>query len=75
MQPNLERTSWFGFSFGGIITANLANRHAGLSLPTPQAIFGLHVTSRQPAGVIGYRPGPTMASSDRSISRASSSNR
>ncbi len=39
VQPNLERTSWFGFSFGGIITANLANRHAGLSLPTPQAIF------------------------------------
>lgn len=33
--------------------------------PTPGAIFGLHVTSRQPAGVIGYRPGPTMASSDK----------
>ena len=33
--------------------------------PTPQAIFGLHVTSRLPLGVIGYRPGPTMASSDR----------
>ncbi len=36
-----------------------------LEKPTPSAIFGLHVTSRQPAGVIGYRPGPTMASSDK----------
>ena len=31
----------------------------------PQAIFGLHVTSRLPLGVLGYRPGPTMASADR----------
>ena len=28
------------------------------------AIFGLHVTSRLPLGVIGYRPGPAMASAD-----------
>ena len=33
--------------------------------PAPQAIFGLHVTSRQNVGFLGYRPGPTMASSDR----------
>ena len=26
VQPQLRRTSYFGFSFGGIITANLANR-------------------------------------------------
>ena len=26
VQPDLGRTSYFGFSFGGIITANLANR-------------------------------------------------
>jgi amidohydrolase len=32
--------------------------------PKPDAVFGLHVTSRLPVGVIGYRPGPTMASSD-----------
>jgi len=32
--------------------------------PAPQAIFGLHVTSRLPLGVIGYRTGPTMASAD-----------
>ena len=35
-----------------------------LKNPVPQAIFGLHVTSRLPLGVIGYRPGPTMASAD-----------
>jgi amidohydrolase len=33
--------------------------------PRPQAIFGLHVTSQLNAGMIGYRPGPTMASADR----------
>ena len=32
--------------------------------PRPAVIFGLHVTSRLPLGVIGYRPGPTMASAD-----------
>ncbi|CAN5348603.1 M20 family metallopeptidase [soil metagenome] len=30
----------------------------------PDAIFGLHVWSALPAGVIGYRSGPAMASSD-----------
>jgi amidohydrolase len=35
-----------------------------LEKPTPQAIFGLHVTSRQNVGQIGYRSGPTMASTD-----------
>jgi amidohydrolase len=35
------------------------------SEPRPQAIFGLHVTSQLNAGMIGYRPGPTMASSDK----------
>ena len=32
--------------------------------PRPEAVFGLHVTSRLPLGVIGYRPGPAMASAD-----------
>jgi amidohydrolase len=32
--------------------------------PRPQAIFGLHVTSLLNTGVIGYRSGPVMASSD-----------
>jgi len=39
VQPELDRASYFGFSFGGIITANLANRYASLGLPEPKAIF------------------------------------
>lgn len=39
VHPQLDRTSYFGFSFGGIITANLANRHAAWALPVPRAIF------------------------------------
>ena len=38
-QPDLDRTSYFGFSFGGIITANLANRWKKLGLPEPRAIM------------------------------------
>lgn len=39
VQPRLDQASWFGFSFGGIITADLANRWRELSLPRPRAIF------------------------------------
>jgi amidohydrolase len=45
--------------------ARLMIEQGALSNPVPQAIFGLHVTSRLPLGVVGYRPGPTMASSDK----------
>ena len=45
--------------------AKLMIAQGALENPVPQAIFGLHVTSRLPLGVVGYRPGPTMASSDR----------
>jgi amidohydrolase len=45
--------------------AKLMIQEGALQNPVPQAIFGLHVTSRQSAGKLGYRPGPTMASSDR----------
>ena len=45
--------------------AELMIKQGALQNPTPQAIFGLHVTSRLPSGAIGYRPGPTMASSDK----------
>jgi amidohydrolase len=45
--------------------ARLMIQEGALEHPAPQAIFGLHVTSRLHAGVIGYRPGPAMASSDR----------
>lgn len=45
--------------------ARLMIEQGALENPVPQAIFGLHVTSRLPLGVVGYRPGPTMASSDK----------
>jgi hypothetical protein len=38
VQPELDKTTYFGFSFGGIITANLANRYASLGLPEPSAL-------------------------------------
>ena len=45
--------------------AKLMIEQGVLDNPRPVAIFGLHVTHRLPSGVIGYRPGPTMASSDK----------
>ncbi len=45
--------------------AKMMIAEGALEKPTPKAIFGLHVTSRLPTGVVGYRPGPTMASSDK----------
>ena len=39
VQPDLDRASYFGFSFGGIITANIANRWRELGIPKPRAIF------------------------------------
>ena len=44
--------------------AKMMIEQGALDNPKPQAIFGLHVTSRLPLGVIGYRPGPAMASAD-----------
>jgi amidohydrolase len=44
--------------------AKMMIAEGALEKPAPQAVFGLHVTSRLPLGVIGYRPGPTMASAD-----------
>jgi hypothetical protein len=38
-QVDLTRASYFGFSFGGIITADIANRWEALGLPKPQAIW------------------------------------
>jgi amidohydrolase len=45
--------------------AKLMIEEGVLQNPAPDAIFGLHVTSRLPTGVIGYRAGPAMASADR----------
>ncbi len=39
VQPQLGKASYFGFSFGGIVTANMANRYRELGLPRPRAIF------------------------------------
>lgn len=39
VQPKLDRASYFGFSFGGIITTNLVNRYKRLGLPRPAAVF------------------------------------
>lgn len=40
VQPDLKHgASYFGFSFGGIVTANLANRWASLGLPEPRVVF------------------------------------
>jgi len=44
--------------------AKLMIEQGAMANPTPSAVFGLHVTSRLALGVIGYRPGPTMASAD-----------
>jgi amidohydrolase len=45
--------------------AKMMVAEGALENPVPRAIFGLHVTSRLPLGALGYRPGPTMASSDK----------
>jgi amidohydrolase len=45
--------------------AKMMIAEGALQDPTPNAIFGLHVTSRLHVGQLGYRSGPTMASSDR----------
>ena len=45
--------------------AKLMIEQGALENPAPDAIFGLHITSRLPTGVIGYRSGPVMASADR----------
>jgi hypothetical protein len=39
VQPRLAETSYFGFSFGGIITANELNHYQALGLPKPRAVF------------------------------------
>jgi hypothetical protein len=39
VQPKLDETSYFGHSFGAIITANMTNRFRQLGLPEPKAIM------------------------------------
>ena len=44
--------------------ARLMIKEGALENPAPDAIFGLHVTSMLPTGVVGWRAGPAMASAD-----------
>lgn len=39
VQPRLHQASYFGFSFGAIITADMTSRYKALGLPTPRAIW------------------------------------
>jgi hypothetical protein len=39
VQPRLNEVSYFGFSFGGIITADMTSRYKALGLPKPRAIW------------------------------------
>ena len=39
VQPELDGASYFGFSFGGVITTNLVNRWQTLGLPEPEVVF------------------------------------
>ena len=51
VRPQLGRSSYFGFSFGGIVTANLANRYRSLHLPRPRAIF---LEDPHDGGLVGF---------------------
>ena len=51
LQPDLKRTSYFGFSFGGIITANLTDRYRKLDLPKPRAIW---LEDPHDGGLVGF---------------------
>jgi amidohydrolase len=44
--------------------APLVIKDGALENPKPDAIFGLHVMAGMPAGMLGYRSGPLMASAD-----------
>lgn len=39
VRPELDKTSYFGFSFGGIVTTNMLNRWSQLGVPMPRAVF------------------------------------
>ena len=44
--------------------AKMMVEQGAMDNPRPDVVFGLHVIAMLPSGVIGYRPGPTMASAD-----------
>ena len=51
VQPQLRKTSYFGFSFGGIVTANLTNRWRKLHLPEPRAVW---LEDPHDGGLVGF---------------------
>ncbi len=59
-QPAEEGVNNISVPFGadGMVKAGC------LENPKVDVIFGLHINSQTPAGVIGYKPGPTMAAVD-----------
>lgn len=61
VQPELDKASYFGFSYGAIITANLTNRWAALKLPKPRVIF---LDEPHDGGLLG----PTEPSLDKDLS-------
>jgi len=64
-QPAEEGPSLYAALTGKSWGAKQMIKEGVLADPRPDAVFGLHVTSRLPVGIVGYRTGPTMASSDK----------
>lgn len=62
-QPAEEGPSDYVYKGEQHFGARLMVEEGVLKNPDVDAIFGLHVTSKAPTGIIGYRSGPTMASS------------
>jgi amidohydrolase len=63
-QPAEEGPSLYAAAAGKSWGAKLMVQEGALQNPRPDAVFGLHVSSGLPAGRIGYRGGPSMASAD-----------
>src|SRR5690606_24689587 len=62
-QPAEEGPSDYVYDGDRHFGARLMVEQGVLDTPRVEAIFGLHVTSAAPTGVIGYRGGPIMAAS------------
>lgn len=62
-QPAEEGPSDYVFDGGRLFGAHQLVKEGVLKNPDVDAIFGLHVTSAAPTGMISYRSGPMMASS------------
>ena len=55
--------------------AELMVQEGVMTNPNVDAVFGLHINSKTPVNQIGYRPGGTMASADRTAWRFTSKER